>query len=82
MLKRLFSTHQRHRRYAIAVSLGLAAYLSVGFVVVKWLFLGDVLRPSVGTLAVLLAGTAVFACIHIASMQQLDAVPKQPDAQD
>jgi len=81
MLNRLFSTPQQHRRYALTVSLGLAAYLSLGFIAVKWLFLGEVVWPSIAALALLLGAAAIFAFIHVASMRQLDSVPKRPDAQ-
>lgn len=81
MLNRLFSTPQRHWRYALTVSLGLAAYLSLGFIAVKWLFLGEVVWPSIAMLALLLAAAAGFACLHVTSMQQLDAGPKRPGPQ-
>lgn len=80
MLDRLFSSPQRHKRYAIAVSVSIASYLFAGFLAVKWLFLGEAIIPSVGTIILIMFGTGVFAAIHNASMRQLDQPSQRPES--
>lgn len=80
MIERFFSTPQRHRTYAIALAIGLALYLVVGFVAVKWIFLGESHVPSFGTCVLILVAPVIFASVHIASMKQLDRV--SPRARD
>jgi hypothetical protein len=77
MLQYLFSSHQRHSRYAVAISLGCLTLLLGGYIAVKWLFLGEFLLPSLGAFALIIAATILFARLHIASMKGLDAVPKR-----
>jgi hypothetical protein len=78
MLDRLFSTHNQHRTYAVVIAISLAVYLVAGFALVKWLFLGQVVLPTLVTGALILAATGLFASVHIASMKQLDRVSRRP----
>ena len=74
MLETLFSRPGRYRLYAGLLAAGLLAYLLGGFLLAKWLLAGEAVYPSAAVLAGLPLGAALFALIHISSMQSLDSV--------
>ena len=77
MLKRLLSIHGKPHRYAGVLATGLAAYLTLGFVAAKWIFIGEVQLPSFLHSMLIIGGTALFALIHISSMRKLDSVKRK-----
>lgn len=79
MLETVFSRQGRYIRYAALLAAGLLVYLLGGFVFVKWVFEGELVRPSPWLLFGLAVGAVLFALMHIRSMQRLDSVsPKAP----
>lgn len=78
MLKRLFSEHGKHKRYALCCAILSFGYLLIGYVAAKQFFLGENAIPGWKSLAGIAVGAMVFSLMHIRSMRDLDHVRRAP----